>query len=184
MAKLFTERLILRPPEVTDIPAIVKYANNKTIADFTLNIPYPYSQEDAVHFLSNVLQHIKTGKQSTFAILLKDNPEVIGFIGLKTEPKHKHAEMGYWIGEPFWNKGYITEAIGALLAHGFNDLGLHKIFAHHMQDNPGSGKVMIKNGMKQEGVLKEHIFKNGRFQTMILYGILESDYRALASYKT
>lgn len=114
----------------------------------------------------------------------KDSPEVIGCIGLKIETKYQHAELGYWIGEPFWNKGYITEALGTLLAHGFNVLGLHKIFAHHMLENAGSGKVMIKNGMKQEGILKEHILKNGKFQTLIVYGILADEYNEMIAGKT
>lgn len=179
MTHLTTERLILRPPREADISALTKYANNKKIADFTLNIPHPYLEKDAFHFISKVLYDNEAGKRSTFAITLKNNPELIGCIGLKIEQRFNHAEMGYWLGEPFWNNGYITEAIKAVLTHGFNHLHLHKIFAHHLKENAGSGKVMIKNGMKQEGVLQEHTYKNGKYQTLIVYGILAAEYHKM-----
>lgn len=184
MAELTTSRLLLRPPGLEDVPAIVKYANSKKIADFTLNVPHPYFEKDAVHFISAVLKSNERGEGSTFAIVLQDTREFIGCIGLKIEKKYNHAEMGYWLGEPFWNRGYVTEAIGAVLEHGFDKLHLHKIYAHHMEENAGSGKVMLKNGMKQEGVLKEHILKNGKYKTMILYGILASEYIPMKSYQT
>lgn len=86
--------------------------------------------------------------------------------------------MGYWIGVPYWNKGYATEAASAVIEFGFNEMMLNKIHAHHMGNNESSGKVMIKNGMEKEGYFKKHILKNGEYLDTVFYGILREDYSA------
>ncbi len=73
---------------------------------------------------------------------MAETDELIGAIGLTLSKKYDHAEMGYWIGVPFWGKGYCTEAAKIVLQYGFEELKLNRIFAHHMTNNPASGKVM------------------------------------------
>ena len=86
--------------------------------------------------------------------------------------------MGYWLAEPYWNQGYTSEAAAALLQYGFNTLGLHKILATHLVENPASGKVMIKNGMIKEGELKDHAKKNGVYRSLIQYRLTKEEYAA------
>ena len=82
------------------------------------------------------------------------------------------AELGYWIGKPYWNKCYASEAAKAILRFGFKELNLHRIHAHHLSRNPASGKVLQKIGMQHEGCLRHHIRKWGKFEDMEMYGIL------------
>ena len=88
--------------------------------------------------------------------------------------------MGYWVGAPYWGRGYCTEAARAILRYGFEELGLHRIHAQHFARNPASGRVMQKIGMVYEGRQHEHVRKWDRFEDSDLYGILASDWVAQA----
>ena len=92
------------------------------------------------------------------------------------EPEHARAELGYWIGKPYWRNGYATEAARAILQYGFGQLGLNRIHAGHFTRNPGSGRVMQKIGMTHEGHQPRHVKKWDRFEDLELYGILHSQY--------
>src|ERR1700741_1538158 len=138
LPEIITDNLILRRLEIRDLPCLVKYANNKKISIQVFNIPFPYTEADAINRMSVVLQGLQNKDRYIFAITLKGNPEVIGEIGLHLDKKHNHAQCGYWIAEPFWGKGIATEATTAALKFGFETLNLHKIYATHFTDNPNS----------------------------------------------
>ena len=142
---LHTPRLTLRQLTVDDFPALVKYANNKKISDQVINIPYPYQEMNAVFRLSYVVQGFKAKTRFVFAIILKENQELAGEISLHLN--QQYAEMGYWVGEPFWNQGIATEAAGAIIQFGFQQLGLQLIYATCHIDNTASGKVLLHHGM-------------------------------------
>src|SRR5207244_1300970 len=94
-----------------------------------------------------------------FAIVAKDSGELLGAIGQAIDRQHDHGEMGYWIGLPYWNRGYCTEAARSVLAFAFAEIGLHRVFAHHLVRNPASGRVIQKIGMAFEGVHRDAIKK-------------------------
>ena len=142
-----TRRLKLRKLSPEDNPSLVKYAGNKKISDEVLNIPYPYQEFDAIFRISYVVQGFKNKTRYAFAITLKETGELIGEISLHLEDDRKKAELGYWIGEPFWNQGIATEAAIAVLEFGFGTLGLQKIYATCHIENEASVKVLLKNGM-------------------------------------
>lgn len=171
-----TDRLILGKVQSIDIPKIVEYAGNKKVADTTLNIPHPYHEKDAIFWLNMANQGFEKKTQFTFAIRLKTTHEFIGGIGLKINKRFDRAELGYWIGEPFWNKGYVTEAVGAVLEFGFRTLELNKIYAQFLIENPASGKVMIKNGMIKEGELKDHSKKGNQYRSVMQYRLTKAEY--------
>lgn len=173
---LETERLQLAELTYTDIPAIVAHAGNKNISKHTQNIPYPYTENDAVLWIIATSEGFNKKQQYTFGIKLKETGEFMGAIGLRLEARHNRAELGYWIAEPFWNRGFASEATNKVLKFGFEQLGLHKIFATHLDQNPASGKVMIKNGMIKEGVLKDHIYKGDKYHTLIQYRITKEEF--------
>lgn len=173
---LGTERLLLTELTYTDIPAIVEHAGNRKISKNTQNIPHPYTEKDAIFWINAAAKGFHNKQQYTFAIKLKGSREFLGGIGLRIETKHCRAELGYWIGEPYWNKGYASEATKAVLQFGFRELALHKIFATHLEHNPASGKVMIKNGMVKEGLLKDHIFKDDLFHSLVQYRLTREEY--------
>ena len=85
-------------------------------------------------------------------------------------------ELGYWIGVPYWGKGYCTEAGEALLEYGFTELDLNRIHASYFSRNPASGRVMEKLGMTYEGTRKQHILKWNKFEDLALKGILRKDW--------
>lgn len=89
---------------------------------------------------------------------------------------HRQAKLGYWLGVPYWNRGYMTEAVQALVGYGFTELGLNKITASHFARNPASGRVMQKLGMTQEGLLRQDVRKNDDFEDLVLYGLLAEEW--------
>ncbi|MFI0430921.1 GNAT family N-acetyltransferase [Mariniflexile sp. HMF6888] len=171
-----TSRLILAKVSFNDIPKIVEYASNKKIADTTLNIPHPYEEKDAVFWINAANQGFEDKSQFTFGIKIKISGEFIGGIGLKINKKFNRAELGYWIGQPFWNMGYATEAMEAILKFGFLELNLNKIYATHLEENIASGKVMLKNGMIKEGELKEHTKKGECYKNLIQYRLTKEEF--------
>ena len=89
------------------------------------------------------------------------------------------AALGYWLAEPFWNNGFVTEAVGRLLAFGFQELKLNKIYATHLLHNPASGRVMIKNGMVKEGELIDHMKKGDEYMSVAQYRLTRKEYSAI-----
>ncbi len=174
--QLRTERLLLRPFTPKDAPTVQKLAGSKAIADTTLNIPYPYPNGLAESWIGSHAPRFRNGRGAIYAITLPENPLVIGSIGLVTIPDHQRAEMGYWLGQPYWGQGYMTEAARELLRYGFTELGLNRIYATHFSRNPASGRVMQKIGMQYEGTLRQHIAKWSQFEDLKMYGILKDEF--------
>ena len=174
---LKSNRLQLGPLSARDIPSIMTLADNPNIAKMTLNLPHPYAEKDAIFWINMSHQGFQNKDKYVFGVFLQDTQTFIGGIGLHLNTKHNHAEIGYWIGEPFWNKGYGSEALSAILDFGFNTLHLHKIYAQHLIENPASGKVMIKNGMILEGEWVDHTKKNGEYRSVKQYRLTKTEYR-------
>jgi RimJ/RimL family protein N-acetyltransferase len=171
---LQTERLRLRTYSDTDITELVPLVNVKEVAATTLRIPHPYTQQDARAFLAMAQEPGKLW----LAIALRSDGRQIGGIGLRIEEQHRHAELGYWIGVPYWGKGYATEAARELVRYGFVDLKLHRIFASHFGHNPASGNILRKLGMRHEGCQREHLRKWDQFVDSELYGLLRHEWEA------
>ena len=148
---LFTERLKLRQLFVYDFPSLIQLANNKKISSRIINIPFPYHEFHAVHRLRYVVEGFKSKAKFVFAIVLKDVNEFIGEISLNQRPEENTYELGYWIGEPYWNQGYATEAIAKVIDFGFQRLALQTIYATVDADNEPSAKVLVKNGFNSNG---------------------------------
>lgn len=170
--KLETPRLILRPFELADAADVQRMAGAPEVADTTLNVPHPYEDGMAEAWIESHPGQFAKGTIITYAITLKDGGSLIGAVSLGLTPRHQRAELGYWMGMPFWNKGYTTEASAALIEYGFSSLGLHKITASHFTRNPASGRVMQKLGMTLEGTHHSHFLKGERFEDVAVYGLL------------
>ena len=173
---LQTTRLTLGEVRATDIPNIIQYAGDKRIAATTQNMPHPYQEKDAIFWINMAQQGFQNKSKYIFGIRLNSTQQLIGGIGLHIEAAANLAELGYWVAVPHWNKGYMTEAVQAVLKFGFEKLKLNKIFATHLSENPASGKVMLKNGMQLEGTFKEHIRKDGVYKDLLQYGLVRSVY--------
>ena len=104
-------------------------------------------------------------------------------MGIHPAPEHDRAEVGYWIGKPFWGRGLATAALRLLLQFGFETLQLNRIEAGHFDYNPASGRVMEKAGMRFEGVRRQYVWHRDRYKDVRWYAILREDYDALQARK-
>ena len=172
-----TTRLILRAFTLSDGPAVIRLAGERDIADTTLNIPHPYEDKMAETWIETLEPGYEADTSATFAIVHRDNEDLIGAIGLKIDRPFNKAEMGYWIGKPYWNQGYATEAASAVIEFGFVELKLNRIGAQHLARNPSSGRVMEKIGLQQEGTARQATVKWGKYEDLRLYGILLEDWK-------
>jgi RimJ/RimL family protein N-acetyltransferase len=149
---LETKRLALRAPHMQDAVAVATLINDRRIAENTARIPHPYTLADAEGFIARANQD---DREAAFVITLGDDT-VIGGCGvgtlLSSEP-----EIGYWIGIPYWGKGYATEAARALVDHAFGGLGYEKIEAGARVSNPASRRVLEKCGFQWTGVVLTRI---------------------------
>jgi RimJ/RimL family protein N-acetyltransferase len=166
---LTTERLVLRPLTIDDAADVQRYASAYEIAANTLSIPHPYPVGGAEEWIRN-------HEGETFAIALREG-DFIGTIGLRIKPDDNRAELGYWIGVPYWGHGYAAEAARAMLAHGFDTLHLNRIFASHFSRNPASGRVLEKIGMKYEGTRRQHHRKWDEYLDAVMYAMLRNEFR-------
>lgn len=169
---LETLRLKLRPYSEADIGELLPLIGTREVAATTLRISHPYTEKDARAFLA-LTQH---PDKIWLAITLRDDGRQIGGVGLRLDEPHQHAELGYWLGVPYWGKGYATEAARGMLRYGFEDLGLHRIFASHFKHNVSSGRILKKLGMRYEGCQREHLRKWDQFVDSELYGILRQEW--------
>jgi [ribosomal protein S5]-alanine N-acetyltransferase len=166
-----TERLLLRPFRLEDAAEVQRLCSDPRIAAGTLAIPHPYPDGAAEEWIA---RHPSDGSD-TFAIERKEDGALVGAIGLRLEPEHRRAELGYWIGVPYWGQGYATEGTEAVLRHGFHEHDLNRVYAFHFTVNPASGRVLQKIGMSHEGVRRAHSLKDGRYLDSECYAILRSE---------
>ena len=167
-----TERLVLRPFRLDDAPDVRRLCSAREIAAATLAIPHPYPEGAAEAWIA---RHGNTADAVDLAIKRRDDGALVGAIGLQFERAHSRAELGYWIGVPYWGNGYATEAATAVLRGAF-ELGLNRVFAFHFTNNPASGRVLDKIGMTHEGTRRKHSLKWGEYLDSEAYAILRSEW--------
>lgn len=165
--KILLKNFLIRHWEKEDAPAIAKYANNRKIwLNLRDRFPHPYQRADAEAFLDKVFEQ----QPMTFSAIATEQ-EAIGSIGLTFgEDVHRYtAELGYWLAEPFWNKGIMTEAVSKFTNFAFERFELNRIFAEPYTNNTASVRVLEKSGFKREGTLRSNVFKNGQLLDQYLY---------------
>ena len=169
----------LRIHRASDADSIYKNIRDKEIRKYTLNIPFPYTKAHAVDFIKQATTNRKLKSAYEFAITSTNDNEVIGGISLMNlDWKNKNAELGYWLGKKYRNKGYISEAIKLILGFAFNELKLNRISARLWEKNLASIKVLKKNKFKKEGLLREMVFKAGKWQNDLVYAVIRKDWVA------
>ena len=173
---LASPRLLLRPFALEDAADLNRLVNTREIALNTLRIPFPYPDGEAERWISS---HQEEGPKNdhVFAVTLRNNTDLIGCVGLHVKAENDNAEIGYWIGVPYWGSGYATEAAGAVLRFGFEILSLNRIFAMHFARNPASGRVLQKLGMRHEGTLRQHLKKWDEYVDLECYGMMRAEFK-------
>ena len=160
-------QITLRSWNINDAEHLSLIANNKNIAKFMMNqFPHPYTLDNAKSFISMATQN---EPRNILAIDL--NGLAIGGIGihLQHDVYEKNAELGYWLSEENWGKGYITQAIELMKNYVFNNFSINRIFAKPFGSNIASQRVLEKSAFLLEATLKTTIYKSGVYEDELIY---------------
>ena len=171
-----TPRLLIRKLSIADAEDIYAVSSNPNVSRYVLWDTHR-SIMDSRAMIRAHLRSYRNEEPASLAIELKENGRVIGTIGfLWIDREHNSAEIGYSLGEPYWNNGYMTEALRAMLAFGFDKLYLNRIEACFDVSNTASGRVMAKVGMQKEGLHRKKLYNKGRYIDIEMWSILMEDY--------
>ena len=157
----------IRPWRLDDADSLARHANNRKVwLSLRDKFPHPYTSEDARKFLEAT---VKSEPITDFCIEV--DGAAVGGIGIHLGiDVHRHtAELGYWLGEEFWGRGIMTEAVGAFSDFCFDTFSLRRIYAEPFANNPASARVLEKAGFAFEGRLKNNVFKDGKLLDSLLY---------------
>lgn len=158
----------------SDLPALLKYANNKAIAGNLRDaFPFPYTQKDALRFLEMALP----GNPHLLILAIDCKGEAIGSVGatLGQDVYRKNMEIGYWLAEPFWGQGIMTGVIRKFTSHLWLTYDVHRIYAEPYANNLASRKVLEKAGFSCEAIFKQNIIKHGEYLDSCIYSILREE---------
>lgn len=174
--KLETERLILRPLRQTDAPRLFPLINDPDVAAYIPALPHPYPENTLPEWIRRAEEAMARKERFEFAILLKETGGPIGVCTLSgISWDNRNAELGYWLGKPYWGRGIMTEAAKAVVAFGFDTLGLERIYSSCFEQNLASAKVLKKAGQRYEGCARHEIKKNNEFINILHFGMIRAD---------
>ena len=159
----------LRPFRPADAASLAKQANNPNIARFmTDGFPHPFTLERAQGFIK-----VSTSIDPIRIRAIEMDGEIAGAIGIHPQEDImcKNAELGYWLAEPFWGRGIMTEAIKQTIDYGFQNWDIDRIFARPFGSNIGSQRALEKAGFKLEAKFEKTIFKNGQYEDEWVYAV-------------
>ena len=171
------EALIMRPLEAVDAADIYAFVQAKEIAENTF-VPSPYPPEAADEFVRTRRELWRKGEAYVFGIIERRGGCFAGCMGLHPIEEHNRAEVGYWIGKPYWGRGLATAALRLLIQFGFETLELNRIEAGHFGGNWASGRVMEKANMRFEAVRRQAFWHRDRFKDAHWHAILREDYES------
>ncbi|WP_339173795.1 GNAT family protein [Solibacillus sp. FSL R5-0691] len=176
--KIETERLILRRMEIKDTQKVYNHwLSDERVSDNRASAVHKNILETSER-VAKIISNYASNEFCWWAIEQKVNSELIGEIDLyEFDNTTGNCEVSYSIGYEWWNQGYGTEALMAVVEFGFQYMNIHKISAAHNTDNPASGKIMSKAGMIKEGIIR-HMIRNAKnqYKDCVVYGILHEDY--------
>ena len=151
-----TKRLRARPIELSDAPRVTELFQEKDLAWNLGRAPWPYALKDAENWLKIVARQWAAETEFPFAILKDDT--LIGCCGIvQIDAEQNIWEIGYWVGKPYWGKGYVTEASIGLLDWAEGELGITRLVSGHIFDNPASGRVLLKLGFTVAGEIEMYV---------------------------
>jgi RimJ/RimL family protein N-acetyltransferase len=173
--RIKTKRLLLRFPEPSDASFIQKAASRREISDTMISISHPYPHGEAERYIVRQKEEREAGHAFTFVIEQKPE-EFCGLIELRAIDRiHLQGELSFWLKVEAWGKGYMSEAVNAMIQFGFEGLGLNRLYAFHMLRNPATGRILQKNGFQQEGLLRQRVIKWSKFEDVALWAVLKDD---------
>ncbi|MBU6443747.1 MAG: GNAT family N-acetyltransferase [Alphaproteobacteria bacterium] len=158
--RLETERLLLRPPEESDVALIAMLAGDYEVSKNLARVPHPYTEGDAQSFVTRSAMQRAQGTAFPFAIIRKDSGLYLGGCGLHLMDNGLF-ELGYWLGRPHWGRGYATEAARKVAGFAFHGLRAVRLTAGYFHDNPASGRVLEKLGFRPDGAANRDCLARG-----------------------
>src|SRR5262245_34560542 len=174
--RLTTDRLRLRPFVAEDAEMLAELSGTFEVADTLLDWPHPFSIANARSTIAAQAALYQASRAIHFAIERRDRAGLIGGIELGAlDNAHRCGELRFWIAESEWGRGFATEAARAVLRFGFKEHGLHRIDAMHLVRSDAAAAVLRKNGMRQEGVLRDRVRKSGGFEDAALCALLAGE---------
>ncbi len=178
---LHTERLILRSFKLEDASDVKRLAWNPNVASTIQCIEYPYIEGMAVEEIRRWGKEFNEKNSPNFAVTLRSNGTLIGNVELQIRQHlpYNNAELGYWIGESFWNCGYCTEAAKVVIRYGFRECNLDQILAYHFKRNPASGRVLQKIGMRYWDDFPNDTKHWGEWEDQIGYTLSKNEFNEL-----
>jgi RimJ/RimL family protein N-acetyltransferase len=172
---LETLRLRLRALVEEDATEMARYLNDREVADGLTYSPYPYTLDTAKTWLKDVAFATQQGQSLYWAITHRESGTFMGTIGFSLCRIHDKAEMHYWLGRPYWNHGYTTEAAKALIPFVFAQERIHRLEVNHFTRNIASERVIEKCGFIFEGELRSYVKRFGRYENVRIYSLLENE---------
>jgi ribosomal-protein-alanine N-acetyltransferase len=176
MNKVTTDRLELKPMELTDAPALFSFWSDPAVTKH-MNIEAFTDVAQAEQMISLLQELSQEGKACRWTITLRQPFEIIGSCGFNyLDHENKRAEIGYDLGRFFWGSGYASEAIRAMLGFGFEQLGLNRIEAKVEPENVSSIKLLKRLQFTEEGRLREYEMSKGKLVDVIMFSLLKSEW--------
>jgi [ribosomal protein S5]-alanine N-acetyltransferase len=171
-----TERLVLRPIGLDDLSSVHAAAGRREVADTMISIPHPFSTEDAERYVRSRIAAMRLERGAAFTLWTHAPTAFIGLVELREiDREHALAELSFWLAIESRGRGYMAEALDALLRYAFEDLGLNRVYAYHMVRNPASGRVLARLGFAVEGILRQRVRKWGLFEDVVLQALLRAE---------
>ncbi len=173
-----TERLIIRDYQQTDLEDIHEYGSDPEVVKY---LPFgPNTREDSQNFLNHVMgkQEEEPREDYGLAVVLKSEDKLIGGCRISKDSE-REGNLGYILNRHYWGNGYATEATKSMVEFGFKELDVHRIYTDCHPDNVRSIRVLEKVGMTVEGIRREYTKIHGEYSDMLLFSILEHEWRAI-----
>jgi RimJ/RimL family protein N-acetyltransferase len=170
VVELKLSRCTLRPWRAGDGASLVRYANNRNVSgNLKDRFPFPYTAADATAWIAHA-----SGQMPIVNFAIVVDGEAVGGTGIElgADVFHRSAEIGYWLGEPFWGRGIATEVLRALTDYAWATFDIIRLEAGVFSWNPASARVLEKAGYTLEGCLRQGVVKQGRVGDRLIYGLL------------
>ncbi len=177
LPRLTGSQITLRQLRRSDARDIRKNAHNSRIARLVPRLPHPYRLSDARSWIENTFRYRRNKTGYHFGIA-DSNDRIIGMVGLHlVDFVNGNAELGYWLGQKYWRRGYMTEAVGLIVGFAFQKLRLERLYAVVLSINKGSVKVLEKNSFSREGTWRKAHVIGGKRYDVYSYGLLRDEFK-------
>ncbi len=176
MTTLETDRLLLRPFQRADAPALHELLSDPAVLGTLMDVDGPLTLADAESMIAGWQAAVKRGESLVFAVARRASETLVGYIDIELHPEHQRGEIAFWIGRPYWWQGYASEAARRLVRYAFAHLELNRVYAYCLTRNHASARVLEKAGLLYEGTHRQAAFKDGLFEDVAFYGVTRAEF--------